>query len=479
MRQVLLLYTKFIILTILCISPSYAQTSGLQNRLDKLLEDEFYQGATVGISVYDLTKGEFLYNRNEKRLCRPASNMKILTSATALQFLTPAYEFKTKLFYTGSIDSTGYLQGDIYLKSGFDPELSSSDLDTMMVLLKKSGIKTVNGMLYIDMSMADYIAWGKAWSWDDDLEAFQPYLSPIPINKGVAKLKVVPSSPNLPPIVKTDPESSFIHVDNYATTVWKSSEPTKKTLKFKRDCNGTYNRIEIFGTVAASAPPYETMISLQNPHIYISTLFSEKILDQFSGSQLVYGGLAPIPLKAYDAGYAKHTLPEVVRQLNKESDNLNAEMLLYALGYQQSEKPSSTEKGIEIVQQMISLAGMDPKKYQIVDGSGLSNQNYLSPELMVTVLRYIYASPNFELFKGSLPEAGIDGTLANRMKGTSAYRKVFAKTGSITGVSTLSGYVKTSNGHTLAFSIMIQNFVEKTSAVAGKYVDKLCDAMAK
>ncbi len=462
-----------------CVVPVSAQQASLQKRVDKLLDNEFFQKATTGIYVYDLTDQRDLYQHNEKRLCRPASNMKLLTSATAITFLTPTYEFKTKLFHTGIVDESEKLQGDLYLAGGFDPEMSSADLDTMILWLKKSGINSMEGNLYLDVTMADSIYWGKAWSWDDDLEAFQPYLSPMPLNKSVVKLKVIPASPNRAPIIKMEPESSFIRVENRASTVWKSSELPQKSLRFYRDCNGKYNRIIVSGTIAASAQPYEKMVSLKNPNRYALTLLSEKIMTQMPGSTIDGIGLAEVPTDAWEVGYTKRSLVEAVRKLNKDSDNLNAEMFLYALGHQSGDKPSTTEKGIAIVQQMISQLGLNPKTYSIVDGSGLSNQDYLTPELLVNLLIYMYKSPDFALFKESLPISGVDGTLAHRMKGTSAYRKISAKTGSITGVCTLSGYATASNGHLLAFSIMIQNFVEKTSYVANQYIDKICEILTE
>jgi D-alanyl-D-alanine carboxypeptidase/D-alanyl-D-alanine-endopeptidase (penicillin-binding protein 4) len=446
--------------------------------MDKLLGSDFFQQATAGVAVYDLTDEKPVYAHNERRLCRPASNMKLLTSAAALSVLTPGYTFKTGLYYTGVINESGRLHGDLYLVGGFDPELKSADLDSLILQVKKAGITGIDGNLYLDASMADSAFWGKAWSWDDDMEAFQPYLSPIPLNKGVVKLKVIPASPSRAPIIRTEPESSFIQVVNRAATVWKSSEPPGKSLRFSRESNGSCNRIVVSGVISASAGAYNTMISLQNPYGYALTVFSEKLSEQLSGSNIRVAGPAKAPAGALNLGYATHSMAEAVRQLNKESDNLNAEMLLYALGYQQNNGPSSTQKGIAAVRQLIAQAGLNPETYSIVDGSGLSNQNYLTPELLVSVLRYMYRSPCSDLFRKSLPIAGEDGTLAHRMKGSAAYRKVTAKTGSLTGVNTLSGYVTARNGHLLAFSIMIQNFVEKTPYVSANYIDRICEILA-
>jgi len=472
-------YIYFAISTVAFVCATTVGAQPLPERLNRILENDFFRRATAGVAVYDLTDQKNLYVHNEKRLCRPASNMKLLTSAAALTALTSEYSLQTGLYHTGTVDETGCLTGDVYLVGGFDPELKSADLDTLLLTMKKSGIKTVEGSLYLDISMGDTLFWGKAWSWDDDMEAYQPYLSPIPLNKGVAKLKVIPVSPGLAPIIKTEPESSFIRIVNRATTVMKSASPPSVSLGFSRESIGNYNRIVVSGVIQATEKPYETTISLKNPAGYILTVFSEKMSEQFPGSNIRVSGMSPVPETAQKLGDVTRSLAEVIRHLNKESDNLNAEMLLYILGYGQGAHPSSTEEGIAVVRQLITQTGLDAKTYKIVDGSGLSVQNYLSPELLVEVLKFMYQSPYFDLFRNSLPIAGEDGTLANRMKNSAAYRNAAAKTGSLTGVCALSGYVTASNGHLLAFSIMVQNFVERTSFVAVNYIDKICEALAE
>jgi len=352
-------------------------------------------------------------------------------------------------------------------------------LDTLLLLMKKSGIQSVEGNLFLDVSMADSVFWGKAWSWDDDMEAYQPYLSPIPLNKGVAKLKVTPALPGRAPNIRSEPESSFIQVVNRATTVQRNAELPRNTLRFSRDFVEGYNRITVSGTIPASANAYETMISLKNPRGYALTLFAEKMSKQFPESNIRVAGTMRVPADAQYLADVSHSIVEVVKNLNKESDNLNAEMLLYALGYLQDTVPSSIGMGIAVVQQFIEQVGHPPTTYRMVDGSGLSNQNYLTPELLVNLLNNMYQSQHFELFRQSLPIAGEDGTLANRMKNSPAHRKVMAKTGTLTSVSALSGYVMARNGHLLAFSIMIQNFVERTSFVTVNYIDKICAVLAE
>ncbi len=169
-----------------------------------------------------------------------------------------------------------------------------------------------------------------------------------------------------------------------------------------------------------------------------------------------------------------------MRILNKESDNLSAEMTLRLLGLQYYDKPSSAEKGLKVIDSLIARSGLDYRDYKVVDGSGVSHYNLVSTELIVELLKYIYRkSPkNYNLFLNSLPIAGVDGTLENRMRRTEAFNNVRAKTGTLSGVSTLSGYLKSANDHNIAFSIFTQNFIG-SSRVVRRYQDRICEFLSE
>ena len=462
----------------LYVSTVAAQTS-LETRLDRLLNDDFFQSATIGVAVYDLTDQKMLYTHNEKRLCRPASNVKLITTAAALWSLTPRYNFRTGLYHTGTIDEDGHLTGDIFLTGGFDPELMTSHIEELAASIKKAGIESISGNLYIDVSKGDTLHWGKAWSWDDDMEAFQPYMSPLPLNKGVARVRVLPAPIGQAPTIQVTPESSFITVVNNATTVQRSADPPLRSLLFNRWFAEGSNNIEISGVIATSAGAHERRISLKNPHGYVLKVLSEKILEQLPESDIQIAGTMQLPADAQNIGYATNGIMTAIRRANKESDNLSSEMLLYAMGYQRGARPATTLSGVAVVQRMFEQMGFAANTFRIVDVSGLSNQNYLTPEQIVATLNFMYQSPNFNQFRQSLAVAGVDGTLASRMRNTAAFRNVNAKTGSLTSVSALSGYVTARNGNLLAFSIMAQNFVERASVVAVNHLDKIAVALAE
>ena len=190
-------------------------------------------------------------------------------------------------------------------------------------------------------------------------------------------------------------------------------------------------------------------------------------------------GITNLPENAVYLTSINRPIDTVHSDLNKESDNLNAEMLIYAMAYEDSGAPASTDNGLLAIKRFIDSLGPNSKNYSIADGSGVSHYNIVSAELLIELLKYMYYDQKdlFELFYNSLAVAGVDGTLKNRMKNTSAQNKVHAKTGTLNGVSNLSGYVTAENGNLLAFSILIQNFVNEYSN-ARNFQNKICELLA-
>ena len=176
----------------------------------------------------------------------------------------------------------------------------------------------------------------------------------------------------------------------------------------------------------------------------------------------------------------KTSVQDVVKQIMKESDNLNAEAMLCRLGVQSSgKKRVSAEDGLSAIRMLIKEMGYNPDRYNLADGCGLSNYNYISPELLVSFLRYAYSRTDvFQKLYKALPIGGVDGTLEFRMKkGTLSHRNVHAKTGSFTAINCLAGYLKARNGHEIAFAIMNQNALSGREARA--FQDAVCDEVIR
>jgi D-alanyl-D-alanine carboxypeptidase/D-alanyl-D-alanine-endopeptidase (penicillin-binding protein 4) len=448
--------------------------NSLHNKINKILSDSFFTSSQIAIDVVDLKTKKTLYQKNEKVLYRPASNLKILTSAAGLLFLGPDYEFSTRLYHTGQIKNST-LFGDLYIVGGFDPIFSVDDLDTLLIGLEQTGIKKITGNIYADVSAKDSLFWGSGWMWDDDPSSDAPYLSALNINENVVKVIYSPTQVGFPVKVKLIPKSNYYSFNNYAVTSISDSPK----VKLNRGWLDRKNNITLSGNLSYSADADTDEINVFDPVKYFLSLFRQKLFE----NHITFTGIEDtltLPASANLIGMYKHKYGDIINPLNKESDNLDAEMTLYALADKYYGKPATAENGIKMIDSLITLAGFDPADYRIVDGSGVSHYNLISAEIILGVLKYLYyGSPDlFKLFYDSLPIAGDDGTLDNRMKDTPAQDKLRAKTGTISGVSCLSGYIKARNGHDIAFSIMVQNYVAKAK-VARVFIDEICDLLAR
>jgi len=448
----------------------------LKNDLDKIVKDKFFEQSQIAIKIFDLTEGKSLYSHNNKLLLHPASNMKLLTSAAGLVFLGPEYEFTTTLYFKGVAEGVT-LFGDLYIVGGLDPDLTSNDLDTLVQAVKSMEIKYITRNIYADISIKDSLYWGSGWMWDDHPDPSAVLLSALNINHNTVEVFVTGNEVGLPGIVSLKPETKYVQVENHSLTV-PSNVPND--LKITRDWLNDNNTIIIEGNVRRGeiidSSEHTEKLNLVDPEKYFLTLFKEH-LEKEKISLFGELDIKTLPDGSVYLTDINHSLENVLINLNKESDNLNAEMILYALALKDSSAPAMAKNGIEIIKSLIDSLGLDPDDYSLADGSGVSRYSLVSAELMIELLKYMYKHSEFYSYYESLSIAGVDGTLEKRMKNTEAENNVHAKTGTLAGVSSLSGYVSAKNGNLITFSIIIQNYVEKNS-VARRFQDKICELLA-
>lgn len=468
MKRVLL----FLLLNISIIS---INAQPLSQRLDALLNEEVLKTSEVGITVFDLTTGESVYRYQDEKLYRPASVEKVITSVTALARLGADYTMNTSLRYTGKIENDT-LKGSLYLVGGFDPEFMDEDLNRLVGTLQGHGIRYVTDTIAADVSMTDSVYWGPGWSWDDTPYSFQPYLSPLMLNRGCVDVFVSPTLKDSLPKVTCTPASDYYKVDNRAT----SRNPQAGKLKITRDWLHNGNTITVSGNVAV---PYTEKLNIYTSKDFFFHTFARRLQARGIGA----GAYAYADCPANGDSIAVTTLytiqrpiKEVLERALKKSDNLCAESMFYHLAAQRAlHKRVTADDGTDAINAfMKATLGFNPDNYKIADGSGVSLYNYISPRLLVEYLKYAYYHRDIFLpFYDSLPIAGVDGTLQNRMKQTKARGNVHAKTGSVTGISSLAGYVKAADGHQLAFVIINQNVLKLSRARA--FQDKVCDILSR
>ncbi len=460
---------------------AYPQTnlSFVKSRIDSILCGNNFESTLMGIDIYDLTAKKELYSKNDKLLFRPASNLKILTTAAGLKYLEPSYNFKTSVLYSGKIRN-GILHGDIYVIGGCDPDFTTKDLDSMAVALKSLGIRNITGTLYGDVSMMDSLFWGKGWMWDDDPSTDVPYLSALNIDANSIGAIVEPGKIGEKAKVNLVPQVNFFKIDNLTETV-PADIPSRIT--FDRDWIDRKNTLIIKGKVSDKFIPESFQDTLRvnvfEPQLYFLKLFNEVLnKDGIKTEGKIKFRNAEGSLS--EVCTIKHNLVDVVHKTNKISYNLGAEMVLRAIATMYFGKPATAEKGIMFVDSLITSAGMNPNNFRIVDGSGVSHYNLVSARLILQVLKYLYFKrPDiYKIMYNSFPVAGVDGTLKNRFQDTPAQNNIHAKTGTLSGVCSLSGYLTAENGHLLAFSMLVQSYVG-SSKIYRDIQDKICNILVK
>lgn len=443
--------------------PLPLRLASILNRLEK-----DYSTTEIGFSAYDLTADSLLYGYQDRKLYRPASTQKIFTAISALEQLGLDYKFQTRVYRTGAIVK-GSLQGDLYVVGGLDSEFDDSDMNELADAVKAQGIERIEGRLIGDVSMKDSLYWGSGWAWDDTPEDFQPYLSPLMFSKGYVAVKAIPGRKGRPANLRMYPESPFYQVVNQTVSRPSGSNGYRLT----RNWIGGGNRLVATGNVTSTAT--HTVNIIHSSEFFMSTLQDRLSRRGIEVDTCLFGEYSGDGDPVISIS---HSLDQVLRRALKKSDNLSAEAMFYNLGAKRSgKKYIGTKESVGAVSAQMTKARLNPHDYRVADGSGISMYNYTSAWAEVQMLRYQYKQPTYGVFYSALPIAGIDGTLRNRMKGTPAYNNVHAKTGTVTGISSLAGYVTTASGHTVAFSIICTGVIR---ARIGRIIqDKLCVVMSE
>ena len=446
---------------------------GLSSRLDTLIKYQLPVGSNVGISIYDLTDGKSLYTYQADKLSRPASTMKLLTTITALSHPDADDPFKTEVWYQGVIEQDT-LKGDLYVVGGYDPEFDDEALDSLVNAVSRFPFSVISGHVYGDVSMKDSIYWGSGWAWDDTPASYQPYLSPLMLNKGLVTVTASPGERGHLASLDCVPASSYYTVTNET----KSRTPAAGRFGVSRDLLQNGNNIVVKGNVEGKRTG---MVNIYSSRDFFMHTFLERL--QAKGIQCpvnyAFNELQKDSLSVQIALF-ETAIQDVINQIMKESDNLNAEALLCRLGAQATgKKHISDEDGLSVIRKQIKALGEDPDYYKLADGCGLSNYNYISPNLLIAFLKFAYSRTDvFQKLYKALPIGGVDGTLKYRMKrGTPSYKNVHAKTGSFTAINCLAGYLRTTNGHEIAFAIMNQNVL--SGAKARAFQDAVCDEVIR
>jgi len=461
-----------VLLVMLFLSAPQLSAGTIAETIDSLLADKVLAHGIQGVVVESLKDDRVLYERNRDLVFIPASNMKLIVSAAALDRLGPDFTYQTTLWRTGPLQD-GVLVGDLVLKGSGDPIFSLADLKTMVVELKKAGVKRVTGRVLGDDTRFDDVRLGWGWNWDDEPYYYSAQLSALSLNESVVGVCVKPGNLGDRPKIVLDPPTSYMSIRNDATT-----GPAKSDKTISIDRLRGRNIIRVSGSVPVDyrSDQPEELITVEEPAVFAATVLKEMLVRD---GIWVAGEAARGQAPAGAVQIASHTSPPlkvILARLNKPSDNLIAELLLKTLGAELRGR-GTTSAGREVELEFLSEIGVDTEALSIVDGSGLSRLNYVSPGNLVRLLRFMYSHPHAKTYIDSLPVAGVDGTLRRRMNGSPAEKNVRAKTGYVSRVSSLSGYLTTKGGEPLVFSILMNNHLCRNSE-ATAIQNKICEFLA-
>lgn len=429
--------------------PSVSHYPGLKRAIDALLPDSLFPPSNAAIRVISLTEGETLYDLNGELTLTPASNQKLFTSACALSRLGAGYLFRTRVFMDTAAPPR------IIVRGSGDPLLTTKDLDTLAAAIRATASRESSWILAGDLSMFDDLSRGSGWTWDDEPDPTAMFISPLSLNGNTVRVLVRPGMrPGDSARVEVDPPTSYVQMENTATT---DTAGSRSTIDVSRNWREHLNSITIKGLISPRDTLIDVALSIADPHWYTLTVLREKL--EMWGLRCNGILLDTVPRSTPEIARREHRLDSVMTYMNLTSDNLAAENILKTLGAEEFGIPGSAEAGAEVVRQFLAGIGIDTSRIVIADGSGVSRYNLTSAVAITTLLSAMHRRGDiFPAWYATLPVAGMSGTISARMRGTPAEGNLHAKTGTLEGVSSLSGFVRTADGEELAFSILMQNY---------------------
>lgn len=434
----------------------------VKRSVERALDRPAFASGFWGVEIRSLESGRTLYERNASRNFKPASTFKLLTTAAALDALGPDARFRTTVETGGRMDGLGRILGDVYLVGRGDPNLSgrftdgrrTAAFEALADALAASGVRRIEGRLVGHEGYFRGERRGDTWAWEDLVWCYGAEVSALSFNDNCVTVAATPGErAGDPLLVEAQPTSSYYRIVSSATTTAAGAE---SDLTLVREPGS--NLIRLSGTHPLGAKPWEESVALEDPARYAVTVFAE-VLER-KGIHVTGGtGTSSDPLPAPQRLLASHEGPplsEVLKEINKESQNLHTEMLLRVLGAEVKGE-GSLAKGHEALKEFLGRVGVTPETGALQDASGLSRSDLFVPHEIVNLLAAMDRHSHARVFRESLPVAGVDGTLKNRMKGTAAEGRVQAKTGTLRHVNALAGYLTTLQGERLVFSFVINH----------------------
>lgn len=462
-------------------APGLAAPAGeVGPKIDALIQRLAPPEALVGVSVTRFGTGEVVYAREANKLFTPASLQKLATAGAALALLGAQRRFVTRVMTVAPVES-GVLKGDLVLKGEGDPMLEAQDLEKLAQSLRSQGVREVAGDLVGDGTVFSPEGRGPAgWAWDDLDAGYGAAASGLTLHRNAVTVTVNPGARGGEALrLDITPATNYLQLRNNARTLAAGEQGTLG-FGLERFAPGSWQEaLNVRGGLTAGAAAETTQLAVADPARFTLTVFREALGRQgvaLRGQPRL--GAAPGGARTV-AVHNSPPLADMVREMLKESDNLIAETVLLHLGIKGRGGPATWEKGLATLRGFLERAGWQADSYRLSDGSGLSRYNAVSPSQLTRLLGYLpsqrLAYPSFLI---GLPVAGVDGTLARRLSGIGTRGRLRAKTGTMSGVSGLAGYLETQDGETLVVAVMTTGFVGPAAKIR-QLQDALVETLAE
>ena len=429
----------------------------LEPVLAELTKDPLFTKSDVGVQIIDLDSGEVVFARNDDTPLSPASTTKVLTAATALKTLGPAYRFHTVVLADAPPDAEGVVAGNLYVKGGGDPSMVIEKLWKLVADLELAGVRTIEGDLVFDDSFFAADTSLRGWDKPADVArgpSYFPKLSALSLNFNTVSIAVRPggnSGDEARVALETD-ASPYVELESTVKTGAKGGRRGIRIVREVRDDGGM--TFKASGSIPAGGDLARYYRTVDDPTAHFAAAFVNLVADAgigLSGSPR----RGPAPEEAVElASMQSRSLAALLMDMNKFSSNFFAEQVLRTVGAEVEEVPGSTDAGLKVVDRYLRSLGLDESDYKLVNGSGLSRDARLSPAALNAVLLDMHhddaVGPEFE---ASLAIAGWDGTLSGRLEENPGALR--GKTGTIGGVHCLAGYVTAGSGDRYAFAFLV------------------------
>lgn len=480
----------FLFFFIYCSFSIYSQVSSkLTSEIEKLKSDKAMQHAMWSVCVMSVQKDVVITEYNSHISLVPASTLKLMTTGAALSMLGSDFTFKTKIQYDGTFDSIGgVLKGNLYITGGGDPTIdskyfkdksdSTSTTDKWAAILKKKGLKIIEGAVIADASMFEDNTVPPQWIWADMGNYFGAGACGLSYHDNSYSVFLNSgSSGSITTISKIAPTIEGLQLIN------KVSAAGKTDSAFLFGAPYTYYRV-MEGTIPANKTNYEVEGSIPDPALFFAQALDKSLKTIGIKTSKKATTVRQLKEEEKHSPTSKTTLythyspslEKIVYWTNLKSINMYAEHLLKYIAYAKTGQ-GKEDKGIETVIKFWKERGVDVKGMTMNDGCGLSRANVITTKTQVQALRKMYLDKNYKAFYNSLPVAGKSGSLGNLCEGTIAENNLCAKSGYITGARGYAGYVKNKKGELLCFSVLANNY-ECTPTEMKRKLEKILIAIA-